>query len=105
MLFFGLQKQPNCGLFAIAKGIRKQVAGCLEDKVFRHFPASKRSFKQETKRSKVLEVYCTCCLPEGGERMITCDNCGEWYHESCLNSVIPSEVWTDCNYKSTCGLF
>ena len=28
--------------------------------------------------------------------MIACDNCGEWYHESCLNSVISSEEWTDC---------
>ena len=125
MLFFDLQKQPNlhdCGLFAIAnamaicngqspeglsyntKVMRKHLAGCLEDKVFRHFPASKRSVKQETKRSEVLKVYCTCRLPEGGEGMIACDNCGEWYHESCLNSVIPSEAWTDCNYKWTCEL-
>ena len=56
------------------------------------------------KKIRVLEVYCTCCLPEGGERMIACDNCGEWYHESCLNSMILSEAWTDCNYKWTCGL-
>ena len=56
-----LQKQPNhydCGLFSIAnamaicnvqspkglkydrKVMRKHLAGCLEDKVFRHFPAS-----------------------------------------------------------------
>ena len=115
MLFFGLQKQPNhydCGLFAIAnaclnydtKVMRKHLAGCLEDKVFRHFPASKRSVKQETKRSEVLKVYCTCRLPEGGERMIACDNCGEWYHESCLKSVIPSEAWTACSYKWTCDL-
>ena len=60
--------------------------------------------KQETKRSELLKVYYTCRLPEGGERMIACDNCGEWYHESCLNSVIPSEAWTDCNYKWTCDL-
>ena len=65
-------------------------------KFYHNFPAIKRSFKQETKRSEVPEVYCTCCLPEGGERMIACDNCGEWYHESCLNSVISSEAWTDC---------
>ena len=79
------------------------AAGCLEDKVFCHFPA-KRSVKQETKRSELLKVYCTCRLPEGGERMIACDNCGEWYNESCLNSLIPSEAWTDCNYKWTCDL-
>ena len=30
----------------------------LEDKVFRHFPPSKRSVKQKTKRSELLKVYC-----------------------------------------------
>ena len=29
--------------------------------------------------------------------MIACDNCGEWYHESCLYSMIPSDAWTDCS--------
>ena len=90
------------GLNYDTKVMRKHLAGCLEDKVFRHFPASKRSVKQETKRSEVLKVYCTCRLPEGGERMVACDNCGEWYHESCLNSMIPSEAWTDCSYKWIC---
>ena len=101
MLFFGLQKQPDhhdCGLFAIAnamaicngqspdglnyntKVMRKHLAGCLEDKVFHHFPASKRSYKQKTKRSEVHKVYCTCRLPDGGEGMIACDNLCQWYH-------------------------
>ena len=117
--------QPNrydCGLFAIAnamaicngqspeslnydtKVMRKHLAGCLEDKVFRHFPARKRNVKQETKRSEVFKVYCTCRLPEGEESMIACDNCGEWYHESCLNRMIPSEAWIDSSYKWTCDL-
>ena len=73
------------GLNYNTKVTRKHLAGCLEDEVFRHFPANKRSVKQETKRSEALKIYCTCRLPEGGERMIACDNCGEWYHESCLN--------------------
>ena len=34
--------------------------------------------------------------------MIACDNWGEWYHDSCHNSVIPSEAWTDDNYKRIC---
>ena len=73
MLFFDLQKQPNlhdCGLFAIAnamaicngqspeglsyntKVMRKHLAGCLEDKVFRHFPASKRMLNRKQKDQK-----------------------------------------------------
>ena len=124
MLFFGLQKQANrsdCGLFAIANAVaicngqspeflnyntnvmRKHLAGLLEDGVFRHFPASKGSVKQTTKRSEVLKVFCTCRLPEK-ERMIACDNCGEWFHESCLGSMIPPELWSDCSYKWTCEL-
>ena len=84
VLFFDLQKQPNhsdCGLFAIAnamalcngqtpehlyydvKGMRQHLAGCLEDKVFRHFPARKRKVSQETKKSEAIKVYCSCrCL-------------------------------------------
>ena len=122
MLFFGQQKQPNhydCGLFGIGNAIaictgqspedlsyntkvmRKHLVGCLEDKVIRPFPASKRSIKQRVKRSEILKVYCTCRLPEGGERMIACDNCGEWYHENCLKNI-PSEAWNNCSYKWTC---
>ena len=59
------------------KKMRKHFSECLKDKVFRHFPASKGSVKQETKRSELFKVYCTCHLPEGEERMIACDNCHE----------------------------
>ena len=51
------------------KMMRQHLAGCLEDQVFHHFPARERFLKVE-----VLKVYCTCHLPEGGERMIACDN-------------------------------
>ena len=70
-----MQPTPcDCGLFAIAnamairngqspeslnydtKVMRTHLAGCLEDKVFRHFPARKRSVKQETKRLEVFKV-------------------------------------------------
>ena len=90
-------------LYYDIKGMRQHLAGCLEDKVFRHFPARKRKVSQETKKSEAIKVYCSCRLPEGGERMIACDNCGEWYHENCLNNVIdiPSSVWTDSSYKWT----
>ena len=81
MLFFGLQKQPNLHDFAIAnamaicngqfpeglnyntKVMRKHLAGCLEGKVFRHFPASKKSAKQKTKRSR-FTVHAVCLKVE-----------------------------------------
>ena len=93
-------------LYYDIKSMRQHLAGCLEDKVFRHFLARKRKVSQETKKSEAIKVYCSCRLPEGGERMIACDNCGEWYHKNCLNSVIdiPSSVWTASSYKWTCHL-
>jgi hypothetical protein len=125
VLFFDLQKQSNhsdCGLFAIAnamalcngqtpeylsydlKIMRQHLAGCLEDKIFRHFPARKRTITQETKKTEKINVYCSCRLPEGahGGRMIACDGCGEWYHEECID--IPSSVWTDPSNKWICHL-
>ena len=34
------------------KMMRQHLAGCLEDQVFRHFPASKRTISQEMKKYK-----------------------------------------------------
>ena len=111
-----LKKQSNhsdCGLFAIAntmalcygqtpeylnydiKSMRQHLAGCLEDKIFQHFPARNRRVTQQTKKTEKVNVYCSCRLPEGarGGKMIACDGCREWYHEECVD--IPSNVWTD----------
>lgn len=59
------------------KMMRKHLARCLEDQVFRYFPASRREITQETKKSEVIKIYCTCRLPDGGERTTACDKCGE----------------------------
>ena len=71
MLLFDL-KITDCGLFATAnamaicngqspevlkyntKVMRKHLAGCLEDKVLHHFPASNRSVKQKTSKSEEI---------------------------------------------------
>jgi len=73
VFFFGLPKQPNhhdCGLFAIANAVcngqspeglnystkvmRKHLAGCLEGKVFCHFPASQEVLNRKQKGQALL---------------------------------------------------
>lgn len=39
------------------------------------------------KKTESIEIYCDCCLPHT-EQMICCDKCNEWYHLSCVDSVI-----------------
>ena len=85
-----LQKQHNysdCGLFAITNAfahcteqkpeclnydfsiMRRHFAGCLEDKLIRHFPANPRSVRKMTRRSEEVAVFYTCRMPEDEEKM------------------------------------
>ncbi|AAS51341.2 ACR115Wp [Eremothecium gossypii ATCC 10895] len=34
------------------------------------------------------DVYCICKKPDGGELMVQCDGCGDWFHFTCIR--IPS---------------
>ena len=118
-----LQKQHNysdCGLFAIANAIalcmeqkpeclsydysimRRHFAGCLEDKLMRHFPANPRNVRKMTRRSEEVAVFCTCRMPEDEEKMIRCDSCEEWYHERCTPHI-PEEVWINKDYQWNCN--
>lgn len=40
---------------------------------------------QQVRTHKEVEVYCTCRKAYQGEMMISCDECGEWYHPACVN--------------------
>ena len=88
------------------KSMRQHLAGCLDDQVFRYFPARKRKKQRNQKSVIKVTLYCSCRLPEGGERMIAFDKCGEWYHKNCFNGIIniPSSVWMDSSYKWTCHI-
>ena len=120
-LCFFVQKQHNysdCGVYAIANAIaicideqpecllydtqfmRRHLAGCFEDDMMRHFPATKRSIRKKT-RCEVMPVFCICRMPEEhGEKMISCDRCGEWFHDKCI--TIPKEAWTNSDYQWHC---
>lgn len=117
------QKQPNCsdcGLFAIANAMaivngqnpellhydvgvmRKHLAGCLEDRVITHFHAKKRATRKMTRRTEVMKVYCVCRMPEeGGEKMISCDTCQQWFHDQCVS--VPTQAWLDKDFVWKCS--
>ena len=82
--------------------MRKHLAGCLEDKMMRHFTAKKRSVRKMTKKAELLDVYCKCRMPEEeGQRMISCNICKEWFHDECVK--IPSEAWTNKDFIWNCS--
>ena len=73
--------------------MRKHLAGCLEDKMMRHFNSRERNVRLLTKKVEKNQVYCMCRMPEeegNCKRMICCDNCKEWYDDECIE--IPSEA-------------
>ena len=72
------------------KQVRPHLKSCLLDGRMRHFPCKKRSIKSKTR--KVVEMFCTCRQLEYSYRnMISCDECGELYHQSCTS--VNSNLW------------
>ena len=78
---------------------REHVLYCIENKYIFPFP----SIIEECPNSTVehtITLYCLCRQPEvGGESMVQCDKCDEWYHNDCVS--IPST----CNIKSVKWFF
>ena len=117
--FITLQLQPtqkqkgdsDCALFAIAyatdlcygnkvstlqyyqERLRMHLIKCLNAKMMTPFP-SKKSCRVGKSETLNIDVFCYCRLPDDGdEKMAACDNCHEWYHQSCAR--IPDEVFTE----------
>ena len=95
-----MEQQPESLSYSVGE-MRRHFAGCLEDKLIRHFQAKMRNLRKATKRVEVMNVFCTCRIPEeDGERMISCDSCKQWFHEKCI--TVPEEAWTDDSYIWYC---
>ena len=58
-----MEQQLESLLYSVGE-MRRHFAGCLEDKLIRHFPAKKRNLRKATKRVEVMNVFCTCRMPE-----------------------------------------
>ena len=65
----------------------------LERKVISPFPISqtRRPATCEAKIEKCFVFY-ICRLPDNGEHMICCDNCEEWFHFKCLNTLNARDI-------------
>ena len=74
----------------------------LETKLISPFPISQT--RSEAKIEKCFVFY-ICRLSDNGENMICCDNCEEWFHFKCLNTLNATETAfvTDNNwYCASC---
>ena len=94
----------DCGLFAIAyaeklvsgvdpttvvfdqSAMRQHLISCVGAAELSAFPStSSRVVRRKVSLQFDVQLYCTC---HGGsitkERMIMCDQCHEWYHQSCI---------------------
>ena len=80
--------------------MRPHLESCLKDGQMRHFPCKKRSTRSKVRKQEKLEVFCMCRQPEYGN-MISCDECGEWFHEACVS--LNSDIWDNSNVIWTCG--
>ena len=86
------------------KKMRQHLAECFQNQKFQPFPhsVSPKRIMGKYFPGKVIEVYCDCELPESYDDMIACDNCDNWYHQSCVG--IQSEPTDDewiCNECSS----
>lgn len=114
-----VQKQDNgsdCGVLAIAMAydlcagydpgqvhyntnrIRPHLMACLEDLSFCRFPVSGEERTGGATTSKVIDLFCTCRMPEeDGVEMAECDGCKNWFHKHCMD--IPNEVFSSDSEK------
>ena len=117
-----LQQQRTgitCGLFALvfayhvcSGGGNIQMVRFQENRMHDHFLECIRSgkmtpfpssvlqphCKQPATKTRTIDVYCVCRMPDNGEKMICCDRCLEWFHFSCLglkssDRVVKKKVW------------
>ena len=95
----------DCGLLAIAtvtcllfdgdpttvvfdqEALHQHFVKTLETNVITLFPTLQtRRPAKRISRVQSLQVFCICRLPDtAGDEMVSCDDCQEWFHLSCLN--------------------
>lgn len=103
----------DCGLYTIAavtcillgedptkvvfdqKVLRLHFTKILEAKFLEAFPVlKKRRVTERVSKVEQCDVYCFCRLPDNGDKMISCDDCNEWFHLACLKITEPlSDIW------------
>ena len=114
--FMDVQKQSgssDCGLFAIAYAtaivlgyspgaflfdqdkMRAHLYNCFENREMALFPIKRRRrMGSKIKRSRDIQVFCLCRMPELPEsnNWIECCACKEWYHSDTCVKVNPEHL-------------
>ena len=111
----------DCGLFAIASAcalwyehdpslakfdqpqMRPHLCNAFETKNLVPFPTStgSPSLTLKHKKRQKIKVYCSCRVPDDGQKMIQCSSCGRWYHASCIR-VLPRLAMKKASVKWNC---
>lgn len=93
----------DCGLFAIAfaaslcagesptnktfdqSAMREHLKKCFITGNLSPFPERINRRKRAIKvaSQETVPIYCLCRLPYGGEKMVHCEACHQWYHPDC----------------------
>ncbi len=73
---------------------RHHLKTCLQNSAFTRFPVKGNRRSKGEISSEIIELYCTCNMPDNEEEeedWAECDSCKKWYHKHCLD--IPDEVF------------
>ena len=73
--------------------IRRHLADCLEEYRLSRFPVVGERRTVGVRHTQSVDLHCSCCLPEEGDKMAECDVCKIWYHQHCMD--IPDNVFDD----------
>ena len=117
----------DCGLFACAfatslllghnpisfdytqQNLRKHFMRCIDLRSVVSFPSSfmkTRKCKSAERFSVEVETFCHCRLADVeislNIRMVQCNRCDVFYHETCIVQPIPEVVWNDENIEYIC---
>ena len=65
------------------------------------FPVKKkRRHVSRACRAETLSVYCYCRMPDHGQLMVHCSQCGDWFHHQCLQKIPDDDVDFICSIFS-----
>ena len=75
-----LNEDPTAVVFDQG-ALRLHLVKILEANIVSSFPIVKtRRIAERIRKIKECRVYCSCRLPDNGDKMVACDNCLEWFH-------------------------
>ncbi len=95
-----LKDDPTTAVFHQDE-LRTHLCQCLEKGTITLFPVTKkRRHVSRVCRAETLSVYCYCRMPDHGQLMVHCSQCGDWFHHQCLQKIPDDDIDFICNICS-----